>query len=123
MTRFTYFLLLSLVGSACAQEDKPKNADDFWKKVDTKITQQVNKRIDDKNLVKVPTLPVDDKNPKLPAGFDDRFLNRNGTVNGIFNGNLSSPSPFPSPSSRTSAVGPQNVLSSFTFFSILCAFM
>ena len=117
MNRLTSFFLLTLIGNALAQDDKPKGADDFWKKVDTKIAQVVNKRIDDKNLIRIPTLPVDDKNAKLPAGFDDRLLNRNGTVNG----NVSSPSPSPSPSS--SEAGPHHVLSSFTFVSILCAFM
>lgn len=117
MNRLTSYFLLSLIGNAFAQDDNPKGADDFWKKVDNRVARQVQKRIDDNNLVRIPTLPLDDKNVRLPAGVDDRLLRRNGTLNGT------SPSPSPSPSSSTSEARPQHVLSSFTFVSILCAFM
>jgi hypothetical protein len=113
-------MLFAFAQNVLAQDDNPKGADDFWKKVDSKISKEVTKKVDDRTLVRLPTLPIDVNNPRIPAGLDDR-LRRNGTFNGT------SPSPSPSPSSPfgevSGGIAGKDVLSTFTFVSILTAFM
>jgi hypothetical protein len=118
MKYFAFFsaMLFAFATTVFAQDDKPKGADDFWKKVDTKISKEVAKKVDDRTLVRLPTLPIDSNNPKIPAGLDDR-LNRNGTFNGT------SPSPSPSPSPSSSSGHSHQVFSTFTFVSLLTAFL
>lgn len=123
MKLYAFFstLLFAFAPIVIAQDDNPKGTDDFWKKVDSKISKEVTKKVDDRTLVRLPTLPIDSNNPKIPAGLDDR-LRRNGTFNGTL------PSPSPSPFNRTSpspssSGGSHPILSTFTFVSMLTAFM